>query len=45
LLAAIAAVGQAGYAGEWWTVDLGAFWPDAMADAGRAKQFMDRLLK
>jgi sugar phosphate isomerase/epimerase len=42
---AIEAIGDAGYAGEWWTVDLGGFWPDALADTGRAKQFMDRLLK
>ena len=43
--AAITALGDAGYPGEWWTVDLGGFWPDALADTGRAKQFMDRLLK
>jgi hypothetical protein len=44
LPAAVSAIGEAGYAGEWWTVDLGGFWPDAVADTGRAKQFMDRLL-
>ena len=42
---AIEAIGKAGYAGDWWTVDLGGYWPDALADTGRAKQFMDRLLK
>jgi sugar phosphate isomerase/epimerase len=45
LAAAMAAIGEAGYAGEWWTVDLGGFWPDALADTARAKQFMDRLLE
>ena len=44
LPAAVSAVGEAGYAGEWWTVDLGGFWPDAMADSRRARLFMDRLL-
>jgi sugar phosphate isomerase/epimerase len=42
--AAIGAIGDAGYTGEWWTVDLGGFWPDALADTGRAKQFMDALV-
>jgi sugar phosphate isomerase/epimerase len=39
----VRAVLAAGYTGEWWSIDLGAFWPDALADTGRAKHFMDSL--
>jgi sugar phosphate isomerase/epimerase len=39
----VRAILAAGYAGEWWSVDLGAFWPDALADTSRAKHFMDTL--
>jgi sugar phosphate isomerase/epimerase len=43
--AAMAAIGEAGYSGEWWTIDLGGFWPDAMADTGRAREFADSLVR
>ncbi len=39
----VRAVLAAGYVGEWWSVDLGASWPDALADTVRAKQFMESL--
>jgi sugar phosphate isomerase/epimerase len=41
---AVRAVRAAGYAGAWWTIDLGALCLDAPAAAPPAKRFVDALL-
>jgi len=42
--AATRAVLAAGYDGAWWSIDLGALCPDALAAAPAAKRFMDGLV-
>jgi len=39
----VKAIQEAGYAGEWWPIDL-CFWPNALEATAPAKKFMDQLV-